>query len=368
MSKPIVQQTSTISLSELDLPVPVVYVCQEGQYNYTESQIHGYNYNTDFASGELSRPNSNNETFSWKGLAKNWTFGELQTKLYKQNYSNFFINEYDNEGQKEIRNKTMFFPAYGFCMKLLEYSTTHLYVYTYTQSKFRFFIVDPSLQNNLMIINVENGKGSFGNTGALYDYHYYEVKIKLYDSSINEGAGCIDYKKIGSSYGECIENVMEKKLLEWYGCIAPWFPKRSSLVCEENKEINITNENSKKEALNQLYFLATGQNVNLFSACLKPCVTMGLKLHELNVESDLVDIGGMEIDIHDEIIVETDVDAYDVFNLVVELGSALGLWLGTWNIIFLLTKYTYYSNLNMKISWEINYEKGGLGEKKYLKE
>ena len=100
MSKPIVQQTSTISLSDLDLPVPVVYVCQEGQYNYTESKIHGYDYNTNFASGELNRPNSYNESFSWKGLTKNWTFGELQTKLYKHNYSNFYINEYDNEGQK----------------------------------------------------------------------------------------------------------------------------------------------------------------------------------------------------------------------------------------------------------------------------
>ena len=352
MSKPIVQQTSTISPSDLDLPVPVVYVCQEGQYNYTESKTQGYNYNTNFASGELNRPNSYNESFSWKGLTKNWTFGELQTKLYKHNYSNFYINEYDNEGQKEIKTETMFFPAYGFCMKLVEYSPTHLYVDTYTFSKFRFFIVDPSLQNNLMIFNVGNGKGSVGNTGALYDFHYYEIKIKLYDSSINEGTKCVDYKKIGSSYGECIENVMENKLMEWYGCIAPWFPKRSNLVCEENKEINITNENSKKEAINQLYFLATGQNVNLFSACLKPCVTMGLTLSELNVESDLVDVGGMEIDIHDEIIVETDVDAYDVFNLVVDLGSALGLWLGTWNIIFLLTKYNYYSYSILIISGE----------------
>ena len=69
--------------------------------------------------------------------------------------------------------------------------------------------------------------------------------------------------------------------------------------------------------------------MKVYSKCLKPCITMDVKLKEVHVISNLAFYGGIEINIHDEeIIVYTDTYAYDMFSLVVDLGSALGLWLG----------------------------------------
>ena len=69
--------------------------------------------------------------------------------------------------------------------------------------------------------------------------------------------------------------------------------------------------------------------MKVYSKCLKPCITMDVKLKEVHVISNLAFYGGIEINIHDEeIIVYTDTYAYDMFSLIVDLGSALGLWLG----------------------------------------
>ena len=166
------------------------------------------------------------------------------------------------------------------------------------------------------------------NHNNMYEYFTYRMDITLNDAHIFEGSECQDYSKIGSSYGECIEDILEKKLIEWYGCIAPWFPKNTSRVCEEDRDINIVNEMARVDAVYQLYMLASEQDLSIFSTCLKPCLTMDLKLRLVHEISNQVDLGGVELSLNNEVVVNTAVIAYDMFSFVVDLGSALGLWLG----------------------------------------
>ena len=324
LSKPIVQQTSKTSLHDIERPI--IYVCQENQFNYSESPKYGYQYMTDFTSGNIGNGN-----FSWKSKHGNSSYRELQKRLFQYNYTNpnLIVWDYVNKTWIEASSKPELVNilGYGFCMKL-----KHDYVPSIAiggEKDFTFLIADPSRANRLKISYVGNGIGSsILNSDSTYDYFTYRMDITLYNSYIFEGMECRDYSKIGSSYGECIENILEKKLIEWYGCIAPWFPKNTSLVCEEDIEMKINDKMTMVNAVDQLDKLARDQDVSIFSTCLKPCLTMDIRLRLVHKISNLVDVGGAEISLNDEVVVYTAVIDYDMFNLVVDLGSALGLWLG----------------------------------------
>ena len=324
LSKPIVQQTSKTSLDNIERPI--IYACQENQFKYSESKKHGYQYLNDFTLGNIG-----NSRFSWKGKHGNLTYRALQNHLYHYNYSNanLVFYEYVNktwmvgDGGLEL----VFIPAYGFCMKIKQNITS--FIALETKQNLIFFIADPSTENTLKISHIGNGRVTLRkNHDNTFEYNTYRMDIHLYDANIFEGSECQDYSKIERSYGECIENILKEKLIEWYGCVAPWFPKNTSLVCEIDLEINMANEMAMTNAIDQLYMLASGQELNIFSTCLKPCMTMDLKLRLIHQKSYRADDGGAELSMNDEVVVHTDVIAYDMFSLIVDLGSNLGLWLG----------------------------------------
>ena len=324
LSKPIVQQTSKTSLDNIERPI--IYACQENQFKYSESKKHGYQYLNDFTLGNIG-----NSRISWKGKHGNLTYRALQNHLYHYNYSNanLVFYEYVNktwmvgDGGLEL----VFIPAYGFCMKIKQNITS--FIALETKQNLIFFIADPSTENTLKISHIGNGRVTLRkNHDNTFEYNTYRMDIHLNNAKIFEGSECQDYRKIGSSYGECIENILKEKLIEWYGCVAPWFPKNTSLVCEIDLEINMANEMAMTNAIDQLYMLASGQELNIFSTCLKPCMTMDLKLRLIHQKSYRADDGGAELSMNDEVVVHTDVIAYDMFSLIVDLGSNLGLWLG----------------------------------------
>ena len=60
---PVVEQTSRVPVK--DLPLPVIYVCQANQFNYTKARENGYRYFTHFMLGILM----NSTNISWQGKA-----------------------------------------------------------------------------------------------------------------------------------------------------------------------------------------------------------------------------------------------------------------------------------------------------------
>ena len=90
----------------------------------------------------------------------------------------------------------------------------------------------------------------------------------------------------------------------------------------------MNDEKARVNAVYQLKMLHSGQDLSIFSTCLKPCLTLDLKLRLVHESSYLVNEGCVEISLNHEVVVHTAAIAYDMFNLVVDLGSALGLWLG----------------------------------------
>lgn len=167
---------------------------------------------------------------------------------------------------------------------------------------------------------------SIGSTGnGLYEGFNYDVEFSLHDSRIKDGTNCIDYLKIGSSFGKCFENNMKVFMLEKFGCLFPWFPEVSgNSTC---KEIRKHNDNDLMQSILDVGNFVLGLKTHLIEPCKPSCLTMSIKLKKLDQWTGN-DAAILQFNILDEVIVHTDTSAYDMFNLVVDLGSALGLWLG----------------------------------------
>ncbi len=155
VSKPIVQQTSIKSLSDIDKPL--IYVCQNGQFNNIKSKEYGYNYLTDFTSGEL---NNEQKDITWKGRDKNSTFQYLADNLFNYNYSDIDVGEYSDGDWIEYDLELEYNAAYGFCMRSdMMYPNTSLVYLASTQS-ITFLLVDPAKQNRIVITFDNNAKFS----------------------------------------------------------------------------------------------------------------------------------------------------------------------------------------------------------------
>ena len=323
LDRPIVQQSSTTKLDNIKMPI--IYVCQDAQYKINMSHLYGYQYLSDFISGTIKK----SDKITWKGKYNNATYEELKALLFDVNYEDFSVYTYNSklsEGyhwQLSTAEK-VFIAPHGLCMRL---SQSQGSTYFGMKSKFFFLIVDPERDNRIKILHMENGNGELGpSVDKFYDYYSYEMEIRLHDNSLEAGKTCADYP---TSYGECLEYAMMDKLMDWYGCLPPWFDNNSTASCNLDTYIYVTDKKLLKEMSEEFNRLSVGQELRLFDSCLPPCVKMSIKLKQQKHISNQLEEAGLRIDLVDkDVKVYTLVYAYDVFNLVVDLGSSLGLWFG----------------------------------------
>ena len=98
-------------------------------------------------------------------------------------------------------------------------------------------IVDPNMKSNLRVIEMERGKLYCGPThNDKFESATYNLEYRFQDSKIYDGQSCTDYDIKNFSYGDCIEDIMERFFLKSYGCVPPWFPRDKKLTCETKKK------------------------------------------------------------------------------------------------------------------------------------
>ena len=87
-------------------------------------------------------------------------------------------------------------------------------------------------------------------------------------------------------------------------------------------------ETIAKKINHTIWALVTGREMDILASCLPSCLSLSFKLTEVIKLPHRLNNAASEIRIIDKIKVYTDVYAFDIFSLVVDLGSSLGLWLG----------------------------------------
>ena len=322
---PIVQQTSFQNIDKVT--PPIVYACQDRQFNFKTAKSYGYSLIYSFLTGVLD----GKEEISWKGKYGNKTFAELQKELFESDYSNAsaVTIQWNGGHQTKVAQEyeMIFVPSYGNCMKLKQFRNGILVRST---KQTIVLLVDPSKRNDIRVIEMDNAKQEFGPSGFGQDSFSssaYLMKISLHDKSINDGVTCTDYKHRGGSYGQCMEQALKDKFSEGYGCLPPWLPRATGEVCEQDKDVKVSDMKSITNIYPEILKLIEGLDLDMFNECLPPCHTMKVEMREMKHTSGYIE-GFVKYSVEDEVTVFTDVYAYDIFDLVVDLGSAIGLWLG----------------------------------------
>ena len=317
---PVVAIKSSTSLDNIQWPE--IYICQPGQYNYTTSQHLGYNGNNNLLVGYVNT----SVRAQWKGKHENETFDNLAESIFQSNYSDIFIY---NDDMKAIDTVRVFINPLGFCLQLKGHDITKG-LNIETKERIKVIAVDGHIADRIRVIEQPHSYVETENKQDTFSLARYHIKYEVHDSGLFHGHTCTDYALTKTSYGQCIENAVEDQLLTWYGCLPPWFlfsnKDYKSPKCT-NDTANVTITQSFMSQMD-LVNLIRNLPMQCMRQCLRPCTQVRIQMTRYMYRENVVTTNYVRVHSVDEVAVFTDAYSYDVLNLIVDLGSSLGLWLG----------------------------------------
>ena len=314
ITAPVIQDKSTVNL--VDIKQPAIFVCSDENFDFHKAKAYGYQSYSDFVVGKLA-----DSSISWKGINRDQQFKDLMQDILKNNFSDF------KSERSEAAN--IFLLNQGYCMEVGLTNLSHIEEMFYNKRSSVAFLVDPSFLNSLLIFKMSKEKMKFGPTkDEMFSLSFYELSFKLYDASIHDGVFCTDYDKIHSSYGKCVVDVLKAKLLDHFGCLPPWVPDNHGLICEDDKEVIKQPNHISKILQDDLFEILVGRKMKMIEDCLPPCQTLDVVIEQTYYLPNLPEHAKINLKAKENVDVYHDIYAYDEFSLVVDLGSALGLWLG----------------------------------------
>ena len=138
LSKPLVTERSTEPIETINKPL--MYICQENQFNYTRAQELGYSTRTQFLAGKVN----GSVTPSWLGTSTNQSYEEIVKDLFIYNYTGLTVENADEE--------LIFSQSNGFCKQILNFSmNSKQEVQSYKTIK--LLTLDPYRQDHYLKVN-----------------------------------------------------------------------------------------------------------------------------------------------------------------------------------------------------------------------
>ena len=300
----------------------VVNVCSYVvTFNYVLANELGYSGYFLFLAGIARKSN----VPTWKGIHQNLTYKKLHEMLYESPFNSVDVN-------RETDKNFVFHN--GPCLKTISTYGKDIKISTKKRS-LQIFLLHETSDKQITTNKSPESTITLDVEENNYDYLRYELTYEIHDDSINDGISCVDYRYLQENYGDCLYKELKQYVYSTYGCYPPWIEEPGNNVCEEDKIPQNMENSSYKRFLKDLDSLTDGDNIEMMKQCPSPCYTIKvipiLKTHFVNIRnfSYVLFTNNQET-----IRVFRSVYSYDLFALITELGSSLGLWLGLYVFLY----------------------------------
>ena len=113
---PVTTQTSTTTISEIQQPL--IYLCQQGQFDIKTARSFGYLNGDDFTKGKIRSTNK----YTWYGKNGTTPYHKMQNRIYNFDYSKVLVQHSktgDYSDYKIAVKEEVYFPPIGFCLNIL---------------------------------------------------------------------------------------------------------------------------------------------------------------------------------------------------------------------------------------------------------
>ena len=300
---------------------PSFRICSKHFFNYSEARRNGYPSLSLFLGGGLQ----GSTIPTWKGNTGDLKFLNYSKKLFVFDYSRLEINvDYDKQ----------FLFHHGFCLETSVLTEETLSVIT-KEKDLRIYPFHAT--TDLRITDERSsGHGVTLDVGEDSPYHYwgYEITYEVYDNTIDDGASCVDYRKLQESYGDCLFRNFKDYVFTVYGCYPPWIATEDDPECEIDKDPHRIENDRYKKVWSYLDALTDGTHIEIMKKCQQPCYFVKYKLIEKVHYTNIRQYSSVKIrTTSDKVTVYKAAYSYDFYALITELGSGLGLWLGNYYFI-----------------------------------
>lgn len=130
-------------------------------------------------------------------------------------------------------------------------------------------------------------------------------------------------------YKQCVEKSVRQKFINLLGCIPPWMTKfENEAICSHDIQFNDEHEANKvKSQIFTFHQMAYYAGIDDFG-CKLPCTQVHLAVHQTKNINYKGKINWLDIQFEDTVSIWEETNNYTFFNLLVEIGSSLGLWIG----------------------------------------
>ena len=301
------------------MELPTIMVCPRDQYDWFESKNMGYPLRFSFLLGMINKTNGN---LTWGGSDNKMMFQESLKSLYKASFENLSTTP------NTVVMKERFIIPYGFCQELTNYSTSDvIYIYSGNNSVFitdplktlHYKISESSMTGDPIFLKAKDSK--------IHDHLIFAIDIEekqlFKDKS---GEECTDYGETEKyrSYAECKRAEVELQLIPDLNCIPPWMAS----INQCNGIIKRSYSNKTIDFLETLLAQAERTLDHITDSCKPSCVqTMFHSKFLINLKS-INHNQSIEINFNPTVKVSHNSRSYAGFDFIVEIGSALGLWIG----------------------------------------
>ena len=148
---------------------------------------------------------------------------EIASDLFDHDYTNVTQVYDDGKDDTDLIAEKVFIQPFGWVKNLTNFNMSRIIEISAPQ-RLRIMLLDSLTSDRLRAKETETFVETEVSENKIFAYARYMVHYAVYDNRIHDGISCTDYKKIGTTYGKCVQREVRQQLLDWDECLPPWFP------------------------------------------------------------------------------------------------------------------------------------------------